>query len=239
MNINSPLQQKIKATGIHVGFSAVLMLLSAGLVFGLWYSMPFYTVYNVLPVFGLLLIVDLIIGPLLTFIVYQQGKKTLKMDLAVIIVLQLAAWLWGLLHIAEARPAWLVIYHDQAYAVSPADYANPQKPIEQFMPKLWQQNWGQPKLVMAANATDAIQAIYDTASYLPYDAATVRRNQLTLAQIKKADNALYQQVRHDYPSAQGYLPVITDASYDLPLILLDTNAQPIATVVAKNKFFVK
>ena len=236
---NSALSQKIKATGIHVGFSAVLMLLSAGLVFGLWYSMPFYTVYNVLPVFGLLLIVDLIIGPLLTSIVYQQGKKTLKMDLAVIVVLQLAAWLWGMVHIAEVRPAWLVIYRDQAYAVSPADYANPQKPIEQFTPKLWQQNWARPKLVMAANNRDAIEAIYNTTGYLPYDALTVQRDRLVLAQIKKADGALYQQIQHDYPSAQGYLPVITDASYDLPLILLDESAQPIATVVAKNKLFVK
>ncbi|WP_290003066.1 hypothetical protein [Faucicola atlantae] len=233
------LQQKLKATGAHLAFSALLMLLSAGLVFGLWYGKPFYTLYNVLPVFGLLLIIDLVIGPLLTFIVYKQGKKTLKMDLAVIIVLQLAAWLWGMLHIAEARPAWLVIYRDQAYAVSPADYANPQKPIEQFTPKLWQQNWAKPKLVMAANNTDAIEAIYNTTGYLPYDALTVQRDRLVLAQIKKADGALYQQIQHDYPSAQGYLPVITDASYDLPLILLDESAQPIATVVAKNKLFVK
>ncbi|OBX84293.1 hypothetical protein [Faucicola atlantae] len=236
---NPVLSQKIKATTIHLCFSAVLMLLSAGLIFGLWYKQPFYTLYQVSPVFSLLLIIDLIIGPLLTFIVYQQGKKTLKMDLAVIIVLQLAAWLWGMLHITEARPAWLVIYHDQAYAVSPADYTNPQKPIEQFRPKLWQQNWGQPKLVMAANNRDAIEAIYNTTGYLPYDALTVQRDRLVLAQIKKADGALYQQIQHDYPSAQGYLPVITDASYDLPLILLDESAQPIATVVAKNKLFVK
>jgi hypothetical protein len=37
------------------------------------------------------LAVDVIIGPVLSFMVYKEGKKTLKMDLSIVILLQALA----------------------------------------------------------------------------------------------------------------------------------------------------
>ncbi len=48
-------------------------------------------------IFLLLLLIDVVLGPLLTLIVYKKGKRTLVMDLAVIAALQLAALTYGLL----------------------------------------------------------------------------------------------------------------------------------------------
>lgn len=49
----------------------------------------------------------LIIRPVLAFIVYKAGKKTLKMDLAIIILIQLSALIYGLYSIEKGRPAYI------------------------------------------------------------------------------------------------------------------------------------
>ena len=60
----------------------------------------------------MLLAIDVILGPVLGFIVFKEGKKTLKMDLAIIIVLQLSALSYGLFSIYQGRPVWLVFQND-------------------------------------------------------------------------------------------------------------------------------
>ena len=64
-------------------------------------------------IFLILLGVDVCLGPLLTLIVYKSGKKTLKMDLTIIVLLQLSALIYGLHTMAEGRPAWLVFNVDR------------------------------------------------------------------------------------------------------------------------------
>ena len=51
----------------------------------------------------MLLAIDVILGPVLGFIVFKEGKKTLKMDLAIIIVLQLSALSYGLFSILSRK----------------------------------------------------------------------------------------------------------------------------------------
>jgi hypothetical protein len=52
--------------------------------------------------------VDVVLGPLLTLIVYKHGKKTLKFDLTVIALLQLSALMYGLYAVWQSRPVYLV-----------------------------------------------------------------------------------------------------------------------------------
>lgn len=64
--------------------------------------------------------VDVIIGPLLTLIVYKTGKPSLKFDLSVIAVLQAAALAYGLFVVWQSRPVFMVAANDRFYLV----YAN-------------------------------------------------------------------------------------------------------------------
>ena len=61
----------------------------------------------------MMLAIDVIVGPLLGFIVYKEGKKSLKMDLAIIILIQLSALIYGLYSIEKGRPAYIAYNIDR------------------------------------------------------------------------------------------------------------------------------
>lgn len=94
--------------GSHLLVSLLIALLSVGLVFGLWYPAPLDKALGVGNIFLLLLCIDVIVGPLLTLVVAKQGKKTLKMDLLTIGLVQFAALTYGLHVVAQGRPVWII-----------------------------------------------------------------------------------------------------------------------------------
>ena len=61
----------------------------------------------------ILLLVDLVLGPLITLIIFKAGKPGLKFDLSVIAALQIAALLYGGSIIYQNRPGYLVFAVDR------------------------------------------------------------------------------------------------------------------------------
>ena len=59
----------------HLGISVAVALLSAALVFGLLYPAPYRAMLGVGPIFGLVLAVDVVCGPLLTLILASPRKS--------------------------------------------------------------------------------------------------------------------------------------------------------------------
>lgn len=104
---------RLKAFLIHLFISFCIAAAVIGVVFFVWYPAPLHTAAGVTQIFLLLLTVDVVLGPLLTLIVYKAGKKTLIMDLTVIALLQLSALGYGVWTVAEGRPAWLVFGGDR------------------------------------------------------------------------------------------------------------------------------
>ncbi|WP_227523177.1 TfpX/TfpZ family type IV pilin accessory protein, partial [Psychrobacter sp. Sarcosine-3u-12] len=64
-------------------------------------------------IFIMILLVDLVLGPLLTFIIYKKNKKTLIVDLTIIILLQLNALGYGVYTVYQARPVWIAYVVDR------------------------------------------------------------------------------------------------------------------------------
>ncbi len=116
---------RIKAFLMHLAVSAVIALLAVLLVFQIWYPAPLHEALGVTDIFLLLPLVDVILGPLLTLLVFKLGKKTLIMDLAVIACLQLAALGYGLWTVAEGRPAWIVYNADRFDVSNGGGYRQP------------------------------------------------------------------------------------------------------------------
>lgn len=56
----------------------------------------------------LLLGIDIVVGPVITLIIYKAGKRHLKLDLAIIALLQAAFFAYGLHALWQARPVYLV-----------------------------------------------------------------------------------------------------------------------------------
>lgn len=94
--------------GSHLMVSLLVALLAMGLVFWVWYPSPLDKALGVASIFLLMLCIDVIVGPLLTLLVAKKGKKTLRMDLVTIGIIQLLALAYGLYMVAQGRPVWIV-----------------------------------------------------------------------------------------------------------------------------------
>ena len=104
---------RFKAFVVHLFGSALIAALSAALVFLVWYPSPLSIAAGVVDIFLLLLAVDVVIGPCITFVVFNPKKKELKRDLTIVVALQLMALIYGLHTVFIARPAYLVFNADR------------------------------------------------------------------------------------------------------------------------------
>lgn len=100
----------------HFGISLLVAVFVTVLVYFVWYPQPLATCQGIGHLFFMLLIIDVIIGPLFGLLVYKEGKKTLKFDLTVVILLQVCAFIYGFYHITQGRPAWIVL-GDRVFSV--------------------------------------------------------------------------------------------------------------------------
>lgn len=110
-----------RASGLHLLVSALVGSVALAVMLLLWYPPPLFTAEGGNELLFILLGVDVIAGPLITLIVYRQGKRGMRFDLAFIGTVQLAALLYGLHIVYVARPAFLVYVVDHFEVAHPAD----------------------------------------------------------------------------------------------------------------------
>ena len=108
---------KAKAFAIHFGISFAIFIILLYFIIFHWYPTPFFTTDGGWQGIRLIVFVDLVLGPALTFVVFNPIKKTtrhLKMDLSLIAVCQIAALVWGTWVVHNERP-YLVVFSDQTF----------------------------------------------------------------------------------------------------------------------------
>lgn len=120
----SILNSRIKTVMLHALFSVLLLLIALYFVYGIWYPTPLAAAMGVNTLYLIMLGVDLVLGPLLIFIVYKKEKNKLIFDMAVILMIQLSAYGYGLNIIHSGKPAWLVFVKDDIEIVSPINIRN-------------------------------------------------------------------------------------------------------------------
>ena len=98
---------RVRTFLIHLLSSVCIAAISLYIIFMVWHPAPLATAVGVTHIFIMMLAIDVVLGPLLTLIVAKKGKKSLKFDLGVIIVLQLAAFIYGIYNIAISRPVYI------------------------------------------------------------------------------------------------------------------------------------
>jgi len=79
----------------HFAASATILALLVAWVLGSLYPPPLLDLQGGAKILALLVLVDVVLGPMMTLIVYKPGKRTLLLDMTVIVVLQLAALVYG------------------------------------------------------------------------------------------------------------------------------------------------
>jgi len=149
------MKARFLAFAIHFAGSVTMGLLAIALVFFVWYPGPLATGTGVTTIFFLVLAVDVILGPALTFVVYKKGKKSLRFDLACILILQLAAFGYGIWTVSSGRPLWLVFSVDRFKIVLDSEtddrYLSKAKPEYQHAP------WFGPRWVSTHDPEDERQ----------------------------------------------------------------------------------
>ncbi len=104
-------KKRLKASLIHMGLSFIVFLVFMYLMFFHWYP-NIHFIYN-----GgwagtkIMIVVDIIIGPLITFFIYnaRKTKKELKFDFFLIFLMQVALFTYGFIQVYPIRPATQVL----------------------------------------------------------------------------------------------------------------------------------
>lgn len=116
------------AAGLNLLISAAVAAVVLAIMLAIWFPGPLFSASNGGNLLLVLVSVNMVIGPAITLAVYRQGKRGMTFDLAVIAILQLAAFAYGMHVVHMTRPAFIVFAKDQFQVsavgeISPEDYA--------------------------------------------------------------------------------------------------------------------
>lgn len=223
---------RYRAAAIHFWLSVLVAVVLVVLMLSLWYPSPYFTAMGGAKLLILIVGIDIVIGPIITLIIYNPSKKSLPFDLAVVACLQLAAFVYGVSVMFAARPVFNVYFNGRFDVVSPS-----RVPVEEFT-KVKLNAYKSfpltgPKLVAAIDPTTVDEINYimlhkkaaaDIAAfpqqYVPYEAGTASAKEAGLKakpidELRKKDpsaipalDAFIKEHKLD-TNKVGYLPVVT------------------------------
>lgn len=241
MLMNNRLRIALKASLAHLLISLLIALLCAILIFGVWYPHPLDQLAKGRDLFILIIMIDVICGPLLTLVVFDKSKPTSELwrDLSLIGVIQIFALCYGIFSLANARPVWVAFEGDRFRIVSVPDIN-----LENLhlAPKTLQQlSFLGPKLLGVRLSTGAdadfkdsiIQSLngeppaFRPARWVPYKTQvndiieTAKPMEKLLEKYPDQKNtlekiAIKNQLRLD---EMGYLPLLADGELEWTIIL--------------------
>lgn len=215
-------KDKVKAFAIHLVISLIVVLSVYMFIHLLWYPSPLFKATDAGRIFIIILIVDLILGPLLTFVVYKKNKKTLRMDLTIIVLIQLIALGYGLYSVYQARPVWIAYVVDRFELIRANDIIENEAQLY-ILPKFG------PAYIYVdlarLNASEKLDTILDETTYNISPAQRPKfYNKYDLAKpliIEKSQDLMllndYNQpnvvkaVLQKYPQADSFLPLKANA----------------------------
>src|SRR5215831_1950780 len=110
---------RLKAFSLHLLGSCCALFIVLGALWLGWYRWPGWYLASALHIVGLLILVDLALGPTLTLIVANPGKprRELARDIAVIVTVQIAALIYGGATLWGGRPLYYTFSFDRLEVV--------------------------------------------------------------------------------------------------------------------------
>lgn len=235
-----------KASGTHLCLSIVVIGGIAAFAFTTWYPDGLWRVAGLDRLLLVMLGIDLTAGPLLTLLLYRQGKWGMKFDLVTIAVLQLAFLGYGLHTLWLARPVFLVATSGQ-YTVVFASEISEQDLALGPTPELRRLSLTGPRVVGTRMPTDPAKRAQVMAELMAGGAGIERspKHYLPLAEIapellrtahevhgdKQIEDAAIRAT--DLPSEQlRWVPIVSVRSEGV--VLLDARSgEPLQTLAIK------
>ena len=128
---------RFKVAGIHLLLSVLIVATVFTIMYFLWYPKGYFTIMGGQMLIALIGGVDIFLGPLLTFVIYKAGKKSLKFDLFCIGLAQIVALSYGVYVLFEARPVFTVFNKDRFRIAAVVDITP--KELAQARKQEWRQ----------------------------------------------------------------------------------------------------
>lgn len=240
-----------KAVAIHSSISLCIGCIVAVLLFGVWYPPPYFHAAGADELMLLLVGADVVLGPLLTLIVFKSGKRGMRFDLCVIAILQAGALVYGMSVVLASRPVFLVAALDRFELVSAADIT-PENLAEGGRPEFRSLSWGGPRLValeLPQSKIERSDLVFSTMSgpdlparpkyYVEYDkaAATMAAQAKSLDAIPQLDTKQRERLDRAVKasckpaSTLGWLPLVA-RKHDLMMLIDRKSGAPLAAVAA-------
>lgn len=227
----------------HFFLSLIIACIAISIIFLLWYPSSLAKAAGVTDVFFIMLVVDVIIGPLLGLFIYKEGKKTLKFDLAVIILIQLSAFVYGFYSVAQGRPAWIVYSVDRFQLIRNNEIAL--LPNVKVKAEYQDTSWLGPQYAAVKlsdnkqqkerdlfNAVFGLTLAQQPNRYIPFKQARLDlvKNALNLNDLKNYnDHQKVESVLLKYPQANAWLPLKANA-LDM-VVLINKNTAEVVKIV--------
>jgi hypothetical protein len=114
---------RLLAFGVHFTGSATALTLVLGALWLGWYRWPGWYLASALHVVGIVVMVDLVLGPTLTLIVANPGKRRAELarDVSIIVAVQLIALVYGTITLWGGRPLYYTFSVDRLELVQASD----------------------------------------------------------------------------------------------------------------------
>ncbi len=144
---------RYKAAAMHLLICILVATAVVALLWYFWYPTPYFEASGGRELLLILMGVDVVAGPLLTLIVFNPKKKSIKLDMSVIAALQVVALAYGLHIMYVARPV-LVVFNVDRFDVVAANQIEPEDLKKAKDPALRTLSLTGPRLIAARLPSD-------------------------------------------------------------------------------------
>ena len=231
---------RFRASGFHFVISLLVGLVLLALSWFMWYPAPMLMAIGGHEIFLLVVGIDVVLGPLLTLVVFKSGKKTLKFDLAVIALLQIAALVYGVSTLLEARPAYVAALGDKFQVIQATEVTDANLAKAKTSLPWWGPRWVGTKAPTGRYDIDAVNDVTAVGGgrghfpqiHVPYDSMAkelIQRAQ-PIAALKKINSAQAAAIdawlaKHGYTEQTAkFQPITISASEFVVMIDAKTAA---------------
>ena len=134
------MKTRLAAAVLHFLASVIVISLFLSVVYFIWYPRPFYIIHSVFDAVKIALIVDLILGPFLTLVIFNISKprSVLIRDISIIVLFQIVALSWGVHITHKMRPVLFVFQDETFYSMTKEDINLDEMNASMTLPAIWQ-----------------------------------------------------------------------------------------------------
>lgn len=249
-----PLLSRLKSAAPVAAFHFIVCLAiavgMAWLVFGVWYPGELRKLANGFELFLILMIVDVICGPLLTMVLYspEKPKRKWQFDFGLILFIQLTALAYGMSQVIASRPVFVAFEGDRFRIVQALDIDV--KRLDEAPVELQKIGFTGPQIIGVRMAkpseadylasiqmsVEGLHPAFRPSRWQKYD-AQISEVFLRLKSINelRTKNPTKHEVLNAVlselsliDSQVGYLPLVRDATTDWVVIVSRLNGLPLA-----------